>query len=84
MAVIHKCDVCKRLADEGVDISARRRPKLYAKILGTKVSLEVIIGIEDTANAGHICNRCLSNALLLLAEALEKDEKSREFKAEDE
>ena len=79
MAIVHKCDVCKRLVEEGVDISASNRPKLRTKILGTEVELEVIIGIDGTANRGHICNRCLSAALMILAEMLEKNEPERKF-----
>jgi len=79
MAIVHKCDVCKRLVEEGVDISASNRPKLRTKILGTEVELEVIIGIDGIINGGHICNRCLSSALLMLAEMLEKNEPERKF-----
>jgi len=79
MAVVHRCDVCKRLAPDGVDISASNRPKLETKILGTKVALEVHIAVNDTWNGGHICNKCLSKALLLLADRLEEDEKRRQF-----
>ena len=79
MAIVHKCDVCKRLVEEGVDISAGNRPKLKTKILGTEVELEVHIAVNGTWNGGYICNRCLSSALLVLAEMLEKDETKREF-----
>ena len=64
MAIVHKCDVCKRLVEEGVDISTGNRPKLKTKILGTEVELEVHIAVNGTWNGGHICNRCLSSALL--------------------
>jgi len=83
MAIVHKCDVCKRLVEEGVDISALNRPKLKTKILGTKVELEVHIAINSTWNGGHICNRCLSSVLMVLAEMLERDEPKRQFNKEE-
>jgi len=83
MAIVHKCDACKRLVEEGVDISSLNRPKLKTKILGTEVELEVHIAVNGTWNGGHICNKCLSSALLVLAEMLERDEAERQFNEEE-
>jgi len=72
MVVVHKCDVCGEIQEEGVDISCRNRVKTEVG----RVSVEIILGIDRTWNGGHVCNKCLANVLREIADKLEKDPES--------
>jgi len=72
MVVVHKCDVCGEIQEEGVDVSCLNRVK--AEI--GRVSVGIILGLDGTWNAGHVCNKCLANVLREIADKLEKDPES--------
>jgi len=58
----HFCDVCKKEVERNF---VNQRFKQTSLIRGTRVGVEIIVGIDDVWNAGDICDACLGRFLRL-------------------
>jgi hypothetical protein len=60
MAVKHFCDVCGNEIELNV---VRSRLKESTVIAGTRVDVEITVGISGTWNTGDLCKTCLFTVL---------------------